>query len=75
MWGGAFVRTPSGCDGRPYNLYCVGADLKPCSTNRLDMTLTLNYACMQFMHTVQWFSRETYPLPCLPHSGFTSSNK
>jgi len=22
-------------NGRPYNLYCVGADLKPCSTNRI----------------------------------------
>jgi len=21
-------------NGRPYNLYCVGADLKPCSINK-----------------------------------------
>jgi len=39
---------------RPYNLYCVGADVKPCSINEACCTVLL------YLYTVQLYCKQTH---------------
>jgi len=44
---------------RPYNLYCVGADVKPCSIHQFGCFW---FSCFRIRHRLGWVSRQIHTL-------------